>query len=298
MSEETLKTEIERQIYKAARTLVDGGSPDFLSQFETQVYNAMLAAGVGGGGGGGGGESAWDDPRATAVAWDRIPAGTSLLGKSWQDVIEMQVYPYLDPAFSAFAISTFSAQKEVGSPVSANGTATWTVSNAGNLKDNSISLVDHLGQTVFSGAQTSPQSLSYASWTKNSTGTTTWTLSGKSTKNATFTKTASISWLFKLFYGESPDANLDAAGVKALRVSTLASSKAGSYVYQAGGYKYLAVPQNLGKPTSFKDASNNLPIPMDDLGTMSITNSYNVTQTYYVFRTSNVLGGSVTIIVA
>lgn len=53
MSNPNLDTEVEQQVYLAARRAL-GDDVEFDSQLEEQVYNAMVEAGVGGGGGGGG----------------------------------------------------------------------------------------------------------------------------------------------------------------------------------------------------------------------------------------------------
>lgn len=313
------------------------GAESLKSDIEKDVYNAIVDAGGGGGGGGSGatfipdvsdegviswtnngglpnpspknikgpkgddGEGGpWEDDRATLVAWDNIPAGTNLKGLTWQQILAKQVYPFIEPAFSSFAVSTLTGTMEVGQPVAANGSVSWGISNAGNATANSVTLKDHTNATVFSNEalNASPRAITYASWTSNTATSSTWTISAKSQSGATFTRQFRVTWLFKLFFGESANATLDAAGVQALRSGTLKSSYAGNYAYQAGGYKWLGVPKNLGKPTTFKDVSNNLPVPMEYMGTLSITNTHGIAQDYYLFRTSNVLGGSITIAVS
>lgn len=246
------------------------------------------------------GDATWADSRPTIVAWDKIPAGTRLEGQTLQEIIARQVYPFIEPTFSSFAVSTLSGTMEVGQPVAANGNVTWAISNAANATADSVTLKDHTGATVFSNAalNASPKAITYAGWTNNTAGTSTWTISAQSQNGAMFNKTFRVTWLFKLFFGESSAATLDAAGVQALRSGTLKSAYAGNYAYQAGGYKWIGVPKNLGKPSTFKDTSNNLPVPMEDMGTLSITNNHGIAQEYYLFRTSNVLGGAITIAVS
>lgn len=246
------------------------------------------------------GDATWADSRPTIVAWDKIPAGTSLDGLTLHEIIARQVYPFVEPAFSSFAVSTLSGTMEVGAQIAANGNATWAISNAANAVADTVTLKDHTGAVLFSNAalNASPKAITHEAWTSATAGTSTWTISAQSQSGATFSKTFRVTWLFKLFMGESDSATLDAAGVQALRSGTLKSAYAGNYSYQAGGYKWLAVPKNLGKPGTFKDVSNNLPVPMQDMGTISITNAHGIAQDYYVFRTSNVLGGSITIAVS
>ena len=188
----------------------------------------------------------------------------------------------------------------MGAQIGSGGSARWTISNAENAEEDSVSLRSPVAGMVFTeaGLSASPRNFTHVAWTSNTAGTSTWTISARSKSGATFSKDLRVTWLFKLYFGESASATLDAAGVQALRSGTLKSGYSGSYAYQAGGYKWLAVPANLGRPATFKDTSNNLPVPMSYQGTLSITNAHGVAQDYHLFRTSNVLGGSITIAVA
>ena len=95
--------------------------------------------------------------------------------------------------------------------------------------------------------------------------------------------------------------------------SLLTSSETDTYSFAAGDYKYFAWPDSFGSPTAstgFKDTSTNLAVAMADstdnaffsneqngwyYGTVSVTNTYGQTTTYRVYRTKNVLGGSINI---
>lgn len=234
------------------------------------------------------------------VAWGKVPAGAVLDGQTLRDVLERQVEPSLAPAFTAFAVSTLAPVMEVGAPVAANGTVSWAISNAEKALPDSVTLTDHRGTVLFSGVglDASPQAITCAEWTCTTPGMTTWRLSVQTLHGGTISRECRVAWLPRLYYGESEQAVLDAAAVQALRVGSLKGSLKGSYTFAPGGYKWLAVPRHLGKPSIFRDVSNGLPVPVADMGTLDITNAFGVAHTYHLFRTSHALGGSITIAVS
>ena len=125
-----------------------------------------------------------------------------------------------------------------------------------------------------------------------------WKIQAVSTIAATFSTTYSVTWQWKRFYGESINTSLSAADVQALRVGGLSSTFVGTYVFIAGGYKWLAYPTSFGTATSFKDQSTNLDVPFQTVQTLSITNANGITTNYNVHRTLNVIGSAMTIVVA
>ena len=235
------------------------------------------------------------------VAWGKVPAGAVLDGHTLREVLERQVEPSLSPAFTAFTVSSLTETvMEVGAPVPANGIVSWHIFNAGKALPDTVTLTDHRGTVLFSGMglDASPQAITCAGWTHTTPGTTTWTLAAQDRHGGTFRRECRVAWLPRLYFGESEQSSLDAAAVQALRVGCLKGSRAGSYAFQPGGYKWLAVPRHLGKPSSCRDVSNGLPVPMDDMGTVALTNAYGVTHEYYLFRSSHALGGAISIAVA
>jgi hypothetical protein len=116
-----------------------------------------------------------------------------------------------------------------------------------------------------------------------------------------------------MYYGTSSSATLDESGIEGLTSSLLTSSETGTKSFAAGGYKYFAWPDSFGSPTAttgFKDTSTNLAVAMADstdnaffsetengwsYGEVSVTNAFGQSTTYRVYRTKNVLGGSINI---
>ena len=102
-----------------------------------------------------------------------------------------------------------------------------------------------------------------------------------------------------MYWGTSSLSSLTASDITgSLQSSSLVSTSAGSFNFGAGGYKYIAYPTVFGLKTSFKDPSTGFDIDMQSAVTTAVSNSFGVGTNYYVHRTTNVLGGSITITVA
>jgi hypothetical protein len=105
--------------------------------------------------------------------------------------------------------------------------------------------------------------------------------------------------LFKKFYGQSTNPGpLDEGGLEGLVVGTLSSTYVGSYLFGAGGYKYIGYPTTFGTATSFKDSLTQLDVAMEPSYTITITNDFGISQSYRIHRTTNILGAEITIVVS
>jgi hypothetical protein len=228
-----------------------------------------------------------------------IPAGSTFTDVPVTTMLTNLLYPYQAPAFSAFAISGQTSPLEVGAAIAANRTFTWSTTNSSNIQANSIVIRDVTGSAdIATGlANDGTEATVYAAISKTSATTHSFSITGSNSQAGTFTRSYSVSWQWRRFYGESTSTPLAEADIEALRVGGLASGFAGTYTFVGGGYKYLAYPAALGTATVFKDQSNNLPVAMEAPYTVSVTNAFGVTTPYNVHRTTNILGGSITIVV-
>jgi hypothetical protein len=230
-----------------------------------------------------------------------LTAGYVLTGKTYEQLFEKILVTYQSPAFSSFSISGQSTTVEVGTTISGFKTFTWGTTNSSNVSPNTLVVRDFTGASDLgtSLANDGSESLSVGSVQKLTATSNTWRITGTNTELGTFQRDFAVSWQWMRYYGESASAGpLDEANTKALRVGGLASSFAGTYVFNAGGYKYLAYPVSLGTATSFKDQSTNLDVPFQTVYTVSVTNSLGVTVNYNVHRTTNVLGAAINIVVS
>ena len=217
-------------------------------------------------------------------------------------VLQSLLYPYQAPTFSAFSISGQSTTLEVGATVTgANRTFTWTATNASNITANIVEIQNITGGTTSLAvglANDGTEMLSFADVTRTTSTTHVWRIRATNTQTTVFTRDFTVTWQWRRFFGESVNTTLTENQIEALRVNGLVSGFAGNYSFNAGGYKWIAYPTVFGTATTFKDTSTNLDVPFEPPVIVSVTNALGVVQDYRVHRTTNVLGGAITIAVS
>jgi len=238
----------------------------------------------------------------TPTALGGIPAGTTFNSVPVEVVLQSLLYPYQAPTFSAFSISGQSTTLEVGATVTgANRTFTWTATNASNITANTVEIQNITGGTTSLAvglANDGTEVLSFADATKTTATTHVWRIRATNTQTTVFTRDFTVTWQWRRFFGESVNTTLTENQIEALRVNGLVSGLAGNYSFNAGGYKWIAYPTVFGTATTFKDTSTNLDVPFEPPVIVSVTNAFGVVQDYRVHRTTNVLGGAITIAVS
>lgn len=231
-----------------------------------------------------------------------VIAGTTFNNVPISTIFDSLFYPYQSPAFTSFSISGQSTTLEVGQTIaSGTHTFTWGTSNSGNVKSDSLTIRDTTNNLTLKSGMSNDGSEDIVlpvNVTKSSASSNIWTISGQNTNLVTFNRNFTVSWLWRMYLGESELTYLDESGVKSLRSSFLTSNSPGTYSFAEGDYKYkyIAYPDSLTTLTVFKDMETYLDVVMaGPPSTVSITNSYGIITPYYVHRTKNALGGALTI---
>ena len=184
----------------------------------------------------------------TPTAVGGVKAGTTFNKTPINDILDMLLYPYQNPSFGAFNIDGQSSGNfELGYTYPAgNKLFTWSISNPGNLKENSIVLNSESGLP-----NTGSKSQTVASITKNTAGSHTFTIKAQNSNNVEFTRNITFNWLAKRYWGVSSSEEL--TDVELLTFSQeLASNKNKSLKYDCTGGKYFY----FAYPSSFGDANN------------------------------------------
>lgn len=238
----------------------------------------------------------------TPITIGGIPAGTTFSNDTMTDMFNQLLYPYQYPAFSSFSISGQTTTLEVGATSNANPTFSWVISNSSNVHTSSLTIVDSTAaETLASNISiVSPTSITHSGITKLSEGIETYTISATNTKNSSFTSTFTLYWKWALYYGESTSSTPSESLVEGLRVKTLTSSYSSTYSFNAltSGYKWLCYPSSFGTATTFKDIATNLGVPFESPIQVSVTNNFGRSTTYNCHRSTNALGGSISIMVS
>jgi hypothetical protein len=255
-------------------------------------------------------------PTTTTVGG--LASGSAISGLTYDAIFEAILVPFLYPAFSSFAFTGVSTTQEVGASVTGTVTATWATSNSGNVATNSID-IDDVGNTVnlvTGTANDGSQSVTLTTVTKTSVASHVWRITGTNThptSPADFTRDLTINWYWRRYVGTSTNATLSEADIEALATQAVASGFAATYSFAAGGYKYMVWDDSLGSPTAltgFRDTATNLAVAMADssddaaysnvengwsYALVSVTNTNGITSNKRVYRTKNILGGTINI---
>ena len=244
----------------------------------------------------------YNNPNPSTVTVGGIPAGTTFNMQTVTQIFDMLFYPYQSPAFTAFSINGQSTSIEVGTAI-ASGLVTfnWATSNSSNVATNSIIIKDVTSGNIVIGsglANTGSSSLSLPYLINKTTNTShVWNIQGTNTHSSTFNTNFTVNWLWRYYWGFRSATTIDSSGTLALQSSTLASSRAGNFTLPTnpGGlnYIYFVYPNSFGALTSIYDNTNAFNVTADftNLGTISVTNTNSIVNTYTVYRSINAIGG-------
>jgi len=241
---------------------------------------------------------------ATPTTIGGIAAGSTFANKTMQEMWDALLYPYQYPGFTSFSRTNLSSTYELGEVmVAGSQTFTWSTSNSSNVSANTITIVQNiapvttlLSNSANDGTEVIVAPTTYSAGTSSSV--TLYTITAYNSLNSPFSTTISRSWRPRIYYGTSATSPLVAANITALANNPLAAGFAGTYSFAAGNYKYFCYPSSFGTATVFTDTGTNFNIAMEPLYVVSITNAFGVTANYNVHRTTNVLGGSINILIS
>jgi len=259
----------------------------------------------------------YTNPAPTTQTVGGIFAGSTFgTPRTMQYMWDLLLYPYQNPSFNSFNIAKTNPQ-EVGATIAGVTSFTWGTNNSSNVSANSITIRDVTNSTILGSglANNGSENLNIGSISKNSHGAShSWRIEGVNTNSVAFNSgNISIVWYFATYSGTNVNPTIGEVEIEALVNKTLSSSKNVNHPLASGGYKYICYPDGFGSPTSttgFRDNSTLLPISMADntdngfysntgngwnYGLVSVTNIFGVTTNYRVYRTRNVLGGSIQI---
>jgi hypothetical protein len=211
-------------------------------------------------------------------------------------------FPYDYPAFTSFTLVGITV-KEVGEAIAGAQNFAFAVTYLANILPNTACVRDVTGAVDLEINQpiVSPIAHNFgAGMVYHAPATNVFQIRATNTLLALFTRDLSIYWRWRSYWGPSANAGpLIEAQVEALASSGLIAGFAGTYSFAAGAtYKYFAWPATYGVPTSFKDAATGFNVPMEAPYVVNLTNAYGDAQNYNVFRTTNIIGAAIDIIVA
>lgn len=221
-----------------------------------------------------------------------IEAGKKYTNENIVNVINDLLFPYQYPAFTAFAVDgATTGNFEVGYTFPAGDKVfTWATRNVVNIKPNTVTLN---GVTGLANDGTETQTLTDI--TKTAVSTHTFTISAENTKGRVFNRTIVLNWGMKRFWGVSANTELGDAGILAL-TSEISTTRVKIVTYDCTGgrYFYFAYPTAWGALNNTKINS----LTWNDwvLVKRDFINQYGVTIPFNIYRSFNLLNGTVTVV--
>lgn len=228
-----------------------------------------------------------------------IQTGTTFNNVSLTAMFDALLYPYQLPSFSSFSLNE-SSPVEVGYTISSGSkTFTWTTTNSSSLVPNSVSIEDTTDSTILATglANDGTENISISSIQYLTDSSHIWSISAQDTHSGSLSRTYTIDWYWKIYYGEHASGSLTDADISSLRTSELSNAAAYTYAFIAATqkYKYIAYPSSFVTLTTFQDTATLLNVAMSPMTVVSVTNYYGVVTNYNIHRSLNKLGGSINI---
>ena len=247
------------------------------------------------GSGGAGGDDAYVRPTSIPNTVGGASAGTTFDG-TVAEALDKVLYPYVKPTFSSFYLNSQITSLEVGDKITGGSrTFTWATNTSENV---AVDTVKINGDTTLIQNLANDGSETFdigADIVKTSAATQYFRIYADDTQGNSFNRIYAVYWKWRLHYGSSALTTIDETNVKSLQSSLLYTTENYTYNTPAGDYKWICYPTTFGLASKFTDTATGFGVAMEDPQTVSVTNSFGITQDYYCYRSTNSLAGAVSI---
>jgi hypothetical protein len=265
----------------------------------------------------------YTNPEPTPVPLGGISAGSTFVSQTMTQMWTALLYPYQYPAFTGFSITGYSSPIEVGYTIPTSGlyiNFNWNTSNSSDIETESISIINvTMSEVLATGLMNSGSNFPIellAPIQNVVSASQEFEITGINTKSQSFSSTLIFNWEWMMFYGESSSPELTPSGIQGLGFSGLSTAYAGDYSMHASGYKYICQADAAGgQINSVKDQETGFNVPLADTTAdpeyshvdgggspyavvSGVTNGYGVIASYRVYRTYNVIGSTIVLVVA
>jgi hypothetical protein len=244
--------------------------------------------------------------------------GLTFQEQTMKQMWDILLYPQQISNFTSFSFNHNGDIREVGDSIeSGTYSFTWVTNNQANILTNTINILDvSSSQILLSDSENDGiEELFIDTITKNEPSIHKWLISANRTNGTIMKYEHIVTWVWKRYYGSSMISNIttenDIISIVSNLQNELSEEIIGNYNFSQGGYKYFSWPIDYNEPILFKDSRTNLVISMADesdgyeilVGNnyaiqYSLTNQFGESTDYYLFRSKNMLGGEITIVVS
>lgn len=232
----------------------------------------------------------YTNDQPTPVAIGGVAKGSKFDKKTMQYMWDLLLYPYQEPAVTAF--SSAKTQFIVGESTGDTLNVSWDTSNQQNITANSgVLILD--GKQVATGLPVKgSQAVKITPLVVTAQGNKTARIQFTTNNKKTIYRDIILRWINLMWYGADMSDNLqDVTTIKKMTIKQNVAYK-GDYTIANAGYKYFIYPESWGEIKKSIDFASNLEAPLQQISTIDIKNDFNVTQKYRVYRSANLLNGS------
>lgn len=216
--------------------------------------------------------------------------GTTFVNKTNKEMWDGLLYPYIAP--SVTVLSTTKTQLEVGDTLSSPISITWNTSEQSKIVNTAIYFDNTLLEENLNTSGTKSFAITPVKLTSQGSKTIKCEITDE--KSNKYSKTANINWVNLYYLGNSTKKTLTEDDVKTFnkfndnRISS-------EFTITGSGYKYICYPKAWGT-FKYMDKDSKFDISMKDPEVINLTNNFGVTQEFYVHRTNQSIGGSLTFV--
>lgn len=234
------------------------------------------------------------------------------------DALDKILYPFIDPAFTSLSIQGVSNTIELGDCISTTSggisTFQWSVSTLSNVSLTEGYVISDITNpnTLITGilpntATSQAVNIPYGICKTTPNATHQFQIQGKDLENKFFNRNVTYTWIPRIFWGISPNANvLSDSEIEALPTSTVTASRSGTSLSNSlsqnflmdgeGDYLWIAMPQSAGLAIE-ADGSNSkffvggFAFSAFTLFSVNYTNQFGHSEPYYLYRSDTIQFG-------
>ena len=242
------------------------------------------------GGGGSGGDFEYSNSTPMPKELGGYPKGTTFTNKTSKEMWDGLLYPYIAP--SVTALSTPKTQLEIGDTLTSPLSVTWNTSEQNKITNTAIYFDNTLLEENLNASGTKSFAITPVQLMAQGSKTIKCEITDE--KSSKYSKTTNINWVNLYYLGNSTKETLTEDDVKTFNKFN-GNGISSEFTIDGSGYKYICYPKAWGI-FKYMDKDSKFDISMKDPEVINLTNGFGVMQEFYVHRTSQSIGGSLTFV--
>lgn len=239
------------------------------------------------------GTGTYNGASPTTITVGGINANTQIAGKSYDELFQDLLVPYVAPSFSSFTIDKQANPIEVGETISGNKSFTFGFANSGNVQNNSISIIDVTNSNtvlVENKPKSSPQTADIGSITKLTPDSHTWRITAENTQGNTLQRTYTLNFGYRRYAGSMATNPTTGLQIRTALLSSSVINTGNTFNFQSGTTNkiFVVAVENGKKLVSVQNTTTNEDMTygfvLSEITTIPDAAGNPVTSKVYVFQ--------------